>query len=79
MDLFKYRVQLSPDQFIEKGFAERKMLLVLDIYDMLKHIKRQHIVDKKKGMKDVRFEHGGEMPVRPYTVVDHTKGVAKKM
>ena len=40
MDLFKYRVQLSPDQFIEKGFAERKMLLVLDIYDMLKHIKR---------------------------------------
>ena len=79
MDLFKYRVQLSPDQFIEKGFAERKMLLVLDIYDMLKHIKRQHIVDKKKNMKDVRFEHGGEMPVRAYAVVDHTKGVAKKM
>ena len=40
IDLFKYRVQLAPDQFTEKGFAERKMLLVLDVYDMLKEIKR---------------------------------------
>ena len=30
-------------------------------------------------MKDVRFEHGGEMPVRQYAVVDHSKGVAKTM
>ena len=79
IDLFRYRVQLAPDQFTEKGFAERKMLLVLDIYDMLKEIKRQDKVDKRLKMKDVKFEHGGEMPVRNYAVIDHTNGLAKKM
>lgn len=36
IDLFKYRVALSPEQFIQRGYTERKMVLVLDLYDLVK-------------------------------------------
>ena len=39
LDLFKYRVALSPEQFIQNGFTERKMVLVLDLYDLIKQVR----------------------------------------
>ena len=79
MDLFRYRIQLSPDQFADDGYAERKMLLVLDIYDIIKSIKSQTKVDKKLNFRDPKFERGEEMAVRKYEVIDHTNGIAKSM
>ncbi len=34
--VFDYKVQLSPDQFVQSGFSERKLILVLDAYDLVK-------------------------------------------
>ena len=35
-DLFNYRIKISPENFIESGFSERKMVLVLKLYDVVK-------------------------------------------
>ena len=36
LDLFQYRIALSSEQFIQQGYTERKMVLVLDLYDLIK-------------------------------------------
>jgi len=33
---FDYKVDLNPEQFISSGYGERKLILVLDVYDMVK-------------------------------------------
>jgi hypothetical protein len=30
---------MSQDQFFQEGFAERKLILILDLYDYLKEVK----------------------------------------
>lgn len=35
-DNFGYKLDLTPAQFISNGYGERKQVLVLDIYDMVK-------------------------------------------
>lgn len=35
-DNFGYRLDLSPEQFVAPGYGERKLILVLDVYDMVK-------------------------------------------
>lgn len=34
--VFNYKIALTPDQFVQEGFSERKLILVLDSYDMVK-------------------------------------------
>lgn len=57
IDLFKYRVALSPEQFIQKGYTERKMVLVLDLYDLIKQVRNMSKVGHKLNMHDKKFEH----------------------
>ena len=57
IDLFKYRVALSPEQFIQKGYTERKMVLVLDLYDLIKQVRKMSKVGHKLNMHDKKFEH----------------------
>ena len=45
IDLFKYRVALSPEQFILSGYTERKMVLVLDLYDLVKQVRNMSKVN----------------------------------
>lgn len=52
IDLFKYRVALLPEQFITRGYTERKMVLVLDLYDVIKQIRKISKVGYKLNMKD---------------------------
>ena len=57
IDLFKYRVALAPDQFIQSGFTERKMVLVLDLYDLVKQVRKMSKIGHRLTMKETKFEH----------------------
>ena len=50
VDLFGYRVDLTPKQFFLEGFAERKLILLLDIYDIMKNVRKKIGVNKKLAM-----------------------------
>jgi hypothetical protein len=40
LDAFGYRVSMSGDQFFQDGYSERKIILVLDLYDYIKETKQ---------------------------------------
>lgn len=40
VDLFGYRVNIDSKQFFQEGFTERKLILILDIYDILKNVRK---------------------------------------
>lgn len=46
-DLFGYRTNLTPKQFFQEGYAERKLILLLDIYDILKKTRESLKVNDK--------------------------------
>jgi len=52
-DLFGYRLDMSQSQFFEKGYAERKMILILDIYDILKNTRKGIKINNKLSRQDV--------------------------
>ena len=79
LDLFKYRVQLSPEQFVDSGYTERKMVLVLDLYDLIKQVKKQSKVATKLTMKDKKWEHPCDVAVKDYAVIDHKNMVQKQI
>jgi len=51
-DLFAYRVVLTPDQYVQMAAAERKMIIVLDIYDIVKQVRCQSKVNIKLDYRD---------------------------
>jgi len=57
IDLFKYRVALAPEQFNQRGFTERKMVLVLDLYDLVKQVRKMAKIGYRVNMKDTTWEH----------------------
>lgn len=79
VDHFKYRVALSPEQFIQSGYTERKMVLVLDLYDLVKQVRNMAKVGERLTMKDTKWEHPCDQAVKHYSVVDHTKGLQRQM
>merc|ERR1711893_569213 len=79
IDLFKYRVALAPEQFIAKGYTERKMVLVLDLYDLVKQVRKMAKIGYKINMKDKSWEHPCDQPFKQYQLVDHARGISKQM
>lgn len=79
LEHLKYRIQMSPEQFVEPGFTERKMVLVLDLYDLIKSVKKQTKVATKLTMKDTKWEHPCDLAVRDYAVIDHANMVQRQM
>ena len=79
VDLFKYRVALSPEQFIQNGFTERKMVLVLDLYDIIKQVRMMAKVGHRLTMKDTAWEHPCDQALKLYSLVDHQNRVSKQM
>lgn len=61
------------------GFTERKMLLVLDLYDLIKSVKKQSKLATKLTMKDTKWEHPCDLAVKDYAVIDHTNMVQRTM
>lgn len=51
-DLFNYRIKISPENFIESGFSERKMVLVLELYDVVKLVRKQSKIQNKLEYRD---------------------------
>ena len=64
---------------MEGGFTERKICLVLDLYDLIKQVKKQSKVAHKLAMKDPRWEHPCDLAVKEYAVVDHSAMTHKQI
>ena len=55
------------------------MVLVLDLYDLIKQVKKQSKVATKLAMKDTKWEHPCDVAVKDYAVVDHKNMVQKQI
>ena len=53
-DLFNYRVDMTSKQFFANGCAEKKLILLLDLYDILKNCRKGLKINSKL----VRIEPG---------------------
>ena len=54
-DVFCYRIQISPDHFISLGYSERKMVLALDLYDIVKQVRSQSKIQAKLEFRDPKW------------------------
>jgi hypothetical protein len=79
MDTFKYRVEMTPEQFVQSGFGERKMCLVIDVYNMLKTVRSQGKVQRRVEMKDTKWEHPCDQALKEYVVCDHQESRVRDM
>jgi hypothetical protein len=55
------------------------MVLVLDLYDLIKQVKKQSKVAIKLTMKDKKWEHPCDVAVKDYAVIDHKHMVQKQI
>ena len=53
------------------------MVLVLDLYDLVKQVRNIAKVGYKLTRKDQSWEHPCDQPVKHYQVVDHARGLSK--
>ena len=80
MDNFKYKVDLSPEQFISKGYAERKMCLIIDVYNLVKLIRQQSKVHKRIAQNvDEQWEHPCDEALKHYELRNHKDHTVKDM
>jgi hypothetical protein len=74
-DLFGYRVDLTPKQFFQEGYAERKLILLLDLYDILKNVRKAIKVNDKLAMAQEPGQsgaiHATDESVKRYAIVNH--------
>jgi len=78
-DLFGYRVDLSPAQFFDQGYTERKLILVLDLYDILKKTRKGIKINNKLNRVERGAPHATDEAVKEYQVVNHKDNVARNM
>lgn len=78
-DMFGYRATMTQDQFFERGFAERKLIFVLDIYDILKSTRKNIKINSKLARVEAGAPHASDMAMKEYQVVNHKDNVAKNM
>ena len=68
---------MSQDQFFQEGFAERKLILILDLYDYLKEVKHAQRVQTTLSASD-SGPYPSDIPTRVYEVVNHRTNEATK-
>ena len=78
-DLFAYRVVLSQEQYVKMEAPERKMILVLDLYDIVKQVRKQSKVDAKLDFRDPKWEHPCDIALKDYVLCDHKENLKKNM
>jgi len=78
-DLFGYRIDMTPKQFFELGFAEKKLILVLDLYDILKKCRKGLKINKNLVRVVEGVAHASDETRKEYQVVNHKENVAKNM
>ena len=78
--VFNYNTQLTADQFVKGGFSERKLILALDVYDLVKQIKKQTKIHKKLHANvDAKWEHPCDLAIKDYAVCDHQENIRRDM
>ena len=78
-DLFAFRVDMTSNQFFDSGFAEKKLILVLNIYDILKNTRKNIKINDKLGHVEVGAPYASDQAVKEYQVINHKDKVSKKM
>lgn len=78
LDVFNYRVSMSGEQFFQQGYSERKIILVLDLYDYIKETKQALKRDTQLVAVDKR-PYASDIPNIKYEVINHRKGEATKI
>ena len=58
-----------------EGFAERKMILILDVYDQIKRVKK-HLKIKDSLAHSSNFPYASDISKMNYQVINHRKGEA---
>ena len=77
---FDYKTELSPEQFCARGFGERKMVLVCEVYDLVKRVRRETKVSKRiRDNVDPKWEHPCDEALKQYAVCDHGEKLVKEM
>jgi hypothetical protein len=74
-DMFGYRVDLSHAQFFAKGYSEKKMIMALDIYDILKKTRKGIKVNTKLTRKEIGATHADDETIKEYQVINHRENV----
>lgn len=77
--MFGYRANITTEQFFEKGFAERKLIFVLDIYDILKSTRKNIKINTKLARVEAGAPHASDEAMKEYQVVNHRDNIAKNM
>ena len=65
-DLFGYRSDLTPSQFFMDGFVERKLILVLDIYDILKSVRKGLKINSRLSRAETGANHAADETIKEY-------------
>ena len=78
-DMFGYRADIAPDQFFQKGFAERKLIFVLDIYDILKSTRKNIKINAHLARVEAGAPHASDEAMKEYQIVNHRDNVAKNV
>lgn len=78
LDAFNYRVAMSGEQFFQVGYSERKIILLLDLYDFIKETKHAlkrdaHLAAAEAG------PYASDVSSIKYEVINHRKGEATKV
>lgn len=76
-DNLDYKPSMSVDQFFSDGFAERKLIMILDIYDLVNKVnKSMKIAEHLTAVTDGPY--ASDIPTHVYEVINHRKGEATK-
>lgn len=51
--------------------AERKLVIVLDLYDIVKQVRSQSKIDIKLETRDPKWEHPCDVALKNYVLCDH--------
>lgn len=76
-DVFGYKPAIGQDQFFQEGYSERKLILVLDVYDFLKEVKHSQKVQTTLAAHD-SGPYPSDIPTRTYEVINHRTNEATK-
>jgi hypothetical protein len=78
-DLFGYRIDMSPKQFFDIGCAEKKLILILDIYDILKKCRKGLKINNNLVRVTEGVPHAADESRKEYQIVNHKENLAKNM
>lgn len=76
-DLFGYRAEMTIDQFFKRGLVERKIMMVLNIYDIMKKVRKGTKINNRLTRREQGAKHATDESYKQYQVVDHQNHVSK--